>query len=225
MTWPGQDRKLTKWEFLCFLSGFMHCAVLTAQYKSCYPSLVGDTEKNSLFKGSPSDPKWVLEVYECFSHLLLRRRQRAKRKPWLKHWVFVKRSRGGRFFHPSKLHFKADWQQCRAWKQTWWCLSSISMLGRQKCPTTSVTPASRGGKPALDSKAGECLVKEFLHEIWEQINLEAKFTGLLEKTCSAKADIMTCKNACNSAHENEAVPLTCLRTSEKSLPIFSFPIS
>lgn len=77
----------------------------------------------------------------------------------------------------------------------------------------------------LGSKAGECLVKEFLHEIWEQINLEAKFRGSLEKTYSAKADTVTCKNACNSAHENGAVPLTCLMTSEKFLPMFSFPVS
>lgn len=61
-------------------------------------------------------------------------------------------------------------------------MRSISMLGRQKCPMTSVTAATRGGKPALGSKAGECLVKEFLHEIWEKINLEAKFRGSLEKT-------------------------------------------
>lgn len=99
------------------------------------------------------------------------------------------------------------------------------MLGRQKCPMISVTAATRDGKSALGSKAGQCLVKEFLHEIWKQINPEAKFRGSLEKTCSAKADIMTCKNACNSSHESGAVPLTCPMTSEKSLPMLSFPIS
>lgn len=66
------------------------------------------------------------------------------------------------------------------------------MLGRQKCLMTSVAAATRDGKPALGSKAGECLVKEFLHKIWEQINREAKFRGSLEKTYSGKADILTC---------------------------------
>lgn len=209
MAWAEQDRKLSKWEFLCFLSGFMHCAVLTAHYKSCSPSLVGDIEKVPFSRGVLlTQSGWWSSVSVLATCCSGEGRGLRGKLGWNR--IVVKEEKRQKVFHPSKLHFKTDWQQCCAWKEAWWCLSSLSTLGRQKCPMTSVTAATRDGKPALGSKAGQCLVKEFLHEIWEQINLEAKFRGSLEKTYSAKADIMTCKNACNSAHEDGAVPLTSL---------------
>lgn len=104
-----------------------------------------------------------------------------------------------------------------------WAPSACGAGRNVPCPRWLLLPGV--ANLPLGSKAGECLVMVFLHEIWEQINLEAKFRGSLETTYSAKADTVTCKNACNSAHGNGVVPLTCLISSEKSLPMFSFPVS
>lgn len=91
------------------------------------------------------------------------------------------------------------------------------MLGRQKHPMTTVAVASRGGKPALGEQGWRLVGRGVASQGPETNKLEAKFGYSLENPYSAKADLVTWKDACNSAHVNGAVPVTCPLTSEKSL--------
>lgn len=90
------------------------------------------------------------------------------------------------------------------------------MLGSQKCPTTTVA-VSRDGKLALGKQGWRLAGRGVASQGPKQINFNAKFRDSLENPYSDKADLVTWKDACNSACVNGAVPLTFPLTLENSL--------